>query len=284
MNRSLVTAILVSKAALLVWADVSSEARAAFEQTDFARAIRLLQPVAKTSADWLLLGRSYFMQQDFKKATDAFEKAARLDPQSSEAQMWLGRAYGRRAETASPFGAPSLASKSRAAFERAVQLDPNNREALNDLFEFYLQAPGFLGGGEKKAQALVERIAALDPAERYFAEARLAEHRREYQTAEQKLRRAVDAAPLQVGRLIDLARLLARIGKIQESEDTFERAARIDPNSPLLLFGRAQTYIESKRNLPQARRLLTQYLQSKLTPDDPPRAEAEKLLREIGGE
>jgi hypothetical protein len=51
-----------------------------------------------------------------------------------------------------------------------------------------------------------------------------------------------------------------------------------------LLFGRAQAYVESKRNLPEARQLLSRYLRTPLTPDDPPRAEAEKLLREIGGE
>ena len=45
------------------------------------------------------------------------------------------------------FTATGLASKARQNFERAVQLDPQNREALSDLFEYYLEAPGFLGGG-----------------------------------------------------------------------------------------------------------------------------------------
>ena len=38
-------------------------------------------------------------------------------------------------------------------------------EALSDLFEYYLEAPGFLGGGSDKTQAMVERIAALDRSE-----------------------------------------------------------------------------------------------------------------------
>ncbi len=275
--------IIVTAGSVLA-ADASREARAAFERTDYPRVLQLLQPVARTADDWILVGRAYFMQQEFKRATEAFETAVRLDPANSDHYLWLGRGLGRRAETSSPFRAPGLATKSRAAFEKAVELNPKNREALSDLFEYYLQAPGFLGGGEKKAQALIEKIAALDPAERYFAEARLAENRKEYQTAERMLRNAVDAAPRQIGRLIDLARLLSKEGKIQESEATFEQAARLNPNAPQLLFGRAQTYVEAKRNLPQARQLLSQYLRSQLTPDDPPRAEAEKLLREIGGE
>jgi tetratricopeptide (TPR) repeat protein len=224
------------------------------------------------------------MQADYKKASEAFEQAVAAEPNRSDAHMWLGRSYGRRAESSSIFTAPSLASKSRAAFEKAVALDPGNKEALNDLFEYYLQAPGFMGGGEDKAKALVDKIARLDPAERYFAEARLAEHRKEYKSAEASLRRAVDVAPRQIGRIVDLARFLARQGRIQESEDAFLQAEKIDANAPALLFSRAESYVQAKRNLPQAKALLERYLASQLTPDDPPKSEAQRLLRQAGGE
>jgi hypothetical protein len=32
-----------------------------------------------------------------------------------------------------------------------VQLNPRNMDALSDLFEYYLEAPGFMGGGLDKA-------------------------------------------------------------------------------------------------------------------------------------
>ncbi len=41
--------------------------------------------------------------------------------------------------------------------------------------------------------------------------------------------------------------------------------------------------IENHRNLERARGLLQGYLHASLTPDDPPRKEAEKLLRRAGG-
>jgi hypothetical protein len=50
-----------------------------------------------------------------------------------------------------------------------------------------------------------------------------------------------------------------------------------------LLFDRAEIYIHSGRNLETARSLLKQYLSKPLTPDDPPRQEAEKLLKVAGG-
>lgn len=59
----------------------------------------------------------------------------------------------------------------RKAFERAVQLNPSNVEALNDLFEYYLEAPGFLGGGLDKASDAANRIGKLDPVEQHTTSA-----------------------------------------------------------------------------------------------------------------
>ena len=68
---------------------------------------------------------------------------------------WEG--YGRRAETANPLSAPMLASKARKAFEKSVELDERNLEAINDLFSYYMEAPGFLGGGLDKGGGLAAR-------------------------------------------------------------------------------------------------------------------------------
>jgi tetratricopeptide (TPR) repeat protein len=205
------------------------------------------------------------------------------DPRSSVIQHWLGKAYGRRAETSSFLTAPRYASRCREHFEKAVELDPNNVEAMNDLLEYYLEAPGILGGGLEKAEALAARISAKDPVEKHYALARLAEKRKEFHTAEQHLRSAVDLAPKQVGRVVDLAKFLAKQGKVSESDAMFQRAAKLAPDHPKVLFGRAQVYVEGKRNLDEARQLLERYLKCNLTPDDPPREQAERLLRQARG-
>lgn len=256
-----------------------------YASTQYSQVLSTLQAkTGKTAADWILMGKSHFMLADYKKASEAFEKATALQPNDSSIHLWLGRAYGRRAESANVFSAPGLASKSRQHFERAVELDGSNGEALNDLFEYYLEAPGFLGGGEEKAQALISKIRAIDPAEAYFAAAKLAESRKDWNKAEQQLSRALQAAPGQIGRALDLAKFLAKRGKIPESELAFKQAEKIDPNSPQLLFTRAQIYIEGNRNKNAARAMLERYLNSQLSPDDPPRAEAERLLRQVGGD
>jgi len=195
----------------------------------------------------------------------------------------FSKAYGRRAETSIFFRAPAYARKCHQAFEKAVQLDPENLEAINDLFSYYLDAPGWLGGGLRKAEALAERIGRLDEAEYQYAEAQLAKKRKQYAAAERHLRRAVELEPGDVGRRIDLAEFLADRGRLQESDEVFERAREIAPDSPKLWFAMARTYIKEKRRPAEARRLLEQYLAAELTPEDPPRAEARRLLDKVKG-
>jgi Flp pilus assembly protein TadD len=261
------------------------QARKLFARADYREVIAVLTPVAKQPVAPVheLLGKSHFILGDYKKAAESFERAVAVQPDSSVLHHWLGKANGRRAETSNMLLAPGLASKARQSFEKAVALDGKNIEAINDLFSYYLEAPGFLGGGLDKAAGLAKRIEAIDPVEYHYALAQLAERRKEFKTAEMHFRRAADLAPRQVGRVIDLAKFLSRNGQHQESETIFAQAEKVAPNEPRLLFERANNYIRAKKNLDQARLLLERYLKSPLTPDDPPRAEAERLLKQAAG-
>jgi tetratricopeptide (TPR) repeat protein len=259
-------------------------ARKLYNLTEFQQSLEVLRAVPnKDAAVYELMGRDYYGQGEFKKATEVLEKAAALDPENSDVYVWLGRAYGRRAETSSMLTAPGFASKARQFFEKAAQLNPNNLDAQSDLFEYYLEAPGFLGGGFDKASATAAQIARLNPAEGYWAQAKLAEKRKEFSRAEAHLRRAVEIAPQQIGRLIDLARLFTKQGRYHDADLSLAKAEQLEPNSPRLMFAKADIYIKSKRNLDVARDLLKRYLSSTLTPDDPPRAEAERLLKQVQG-
>jgi cytochrome c-type biogenesis protein CcmH/NrfG len=268
---------------------LASDARLAaahklYNSTDYDRSLKVLLAIQPKGAPVLeLMGRDYYMQTDYKRATDAFEKALTLDPANSDYALWLGRTWGRRAETSLPFTAPMHASKARQYFEKAVQLNPTNLEAQSDLFEYYLEAPGFLGGGLDRAQATAARMSELNPAEGQWAEAKLAEKRKESGKAEEHLRRAVELAPHQVGKLIELARFLTRQGRYQEAEQDFDRAEKVAPNSPRVVFSRASAYVEVHHNLDIAQQLLKRYMGMELEPDDPPKSEAAKLLRQAKG-
>jgi Flp pilus assembly protein TadD len=255
-----------------------------YKHTDYEASLKLLLPLQERSAaDLALIGQNYFMLGNAKHATDFFQLAVTAEPNNSVYHHWLGRAYGRRAETGNLFTALGQASKARQSFEKAVELDPKNSDAVNDLFEFYLEAPAIVGGGLDKAAQIADRIAERDAAEGNYARARIAEKHKQFHNAENYLRRAMQLAPHQVGRVIDLAKFLAKQGRFEESDKTFVAAQKLAPDAPKVMYARAATYIETKRNIETAKVLLEKYLAAQLTPDDPPRADAQKLLRQVSG-
>src|SRR5437867_9975209 len=113
-----------------------------YRQTNYEASLKILSALPdKDGPVFDLIGKNQFMLGEFKKASEAYEKAVAADSSNSEYAHWLGKAFGKRAETSSPFTAPGLASKARQNFEKAVALDPKNQEAVSDLFEYYLEAP-----------------------------------------------------------------------------------------------------------------------------------------------
>lgn len=254
-----------------------------YNHTDYTAAVRILRALPQTAPTLELTGRCYLMDAEYKLAVEVLEKAVLLDPENSMTLTWLGRAEGRRAQTSIALAAIPHANKARESLEKAVRLDPRNKDALDDLFEYYIQAPGFMGGGFGKAEKLLPLMAQLDPAEVSFAQGRIAERQKDFSAAEAYFRLTAAHAPRSVGRLLDLARFLAKRNRTEDSEIVFAQAARLAPNAARVRFARAELWIQSGRNLPQARELLQKYIASaNLTPDDPSRPAAEELLKKTG--
>ena len=251
-----------------------------YHATNFEAALRIIEPgEPKIPGQWALIGKIYFQMGDYKKAIAAFEQATKAAPKSSPDWNWLGRAYGRQAETGFKLAAFGNARKARDAFEKAVALDATNREAVDDLFEYYLEAPGMLGGGEDKAAKLAETIRAKAPAKYEALQARLAGKKKDVAAAERHWRKAAELSPGDAGAQVNLAKFLARNGKLAESDQLFEKA--LITGKPSVKYERARILAEGKRDIAKARQLLNEYLKADLTVDDPPRAEARKLLASL---
>lgn len=257
-----------------------SRAEELYQRAEYGRAIDALQASdERDAAVYALLGKACFMQGQYKQAVADLEKAVGQDSLNSDYYDWLGKAYGRMAEGSSFLSALGYAKKTVRAFERAVELGPSNLEALSDVFEYYLQAPGMVGGGLDKAETIARRFAGLNAAEYHWARARLAEKHKDFEAAERELRAALATAPNEVGRTLDLAAFLSSRGRYSESDALFRAAEDNRPHSPKVLYARAAAYIQSKRKLDQAEALLETYLELQTTPEDPSRLEAAALLK-----
>src|SRR5262249_2047338 len=141
-------------------------------------------------------------------------------PSNSVKHLWLGRAYGEKASHAFKLSAFGLARKVRQEFETSVRLDPANMEARFDLLEFYIEAPGVVGGGSDKAEAQAAEIASRSPERGYGAQARIHRHKKEWAQALQEYERARSAAPKALEPCLELAEYLLE-------RNDFERAGAV---------------------------------------------------------
>ena len=190
----LIPALFLASTSLL--AD-TTQAYAALQHGRVADAEKLLRTVLQTSPTdphaHQLLCRVFYAQNQPDRAIPECEAAVAAAPNDSGSQLWLGRAYGQKAEHANPLSAYSLARKLRTAFERATQLQPTNIEAVNSLGQFYVAAPGMVGGGLDKARYLADTLQSQSAAHRLRA--LIAASAKDARTAEAEYKLAIAASP-----------------------------------------------------------------------------------------
>ena len=149
------------------------EARA---PTALAAAEALVKAEPKNGSAWVALTRARVYAKRSEKAVEAGERATELSPNDAQAFLWLGNALGNRIGEVGMLSKMTMAPDLRDAFERAVKLDPSLIEARNALIEFYLQAPGAIGGSLDKARTQATAIAKYDRTRGLLAQARIAQH------------------------------------------------------------------------------------------------------------
>lgn len=209
-----------------------------------------------------LLCRAYFIVEDWDKGIQACQKATTIEPDNSMYHVWLGRIYGEKADASNFLTAAGLAGKVREQFETAVRLSPNSAEAHTDLAEFYLEAPGIVGGGRDKAEDQAKILDKLDASKAHWVRARVAEKRKDNSAAESEYRSAIQASNNSGNAWLNLALFYRRVGRLDDMENAIQHATSAPSTSPEVLCDSAQTLIRAGRDFPQAIQLLQRCLAS----------------------
>ena len=225
-----------------------------------------------------LLCRAYFSMGNWDRGISACEKAIALDPNNSRYHMWMGRIYGEKANDVIFFKAASLAGKVRNEFEAAVRLDPNNVDGRSDLGEFYLEAPGIVGGGRDKAEAQAQALAALDPAKAHYLYGRIAEKKKDPAGAEKEYRAAIEASHGSALSWFNLALFFRHQQRWDDMEGAIQHAVSAQVDRPEIIMESGEVLLRSGRNFPAAVQYLRRYLALNSKVEEAPAFKAHYLL------
>ena len=250
-------------------------AKQAFAKGDYHKAVDLLK--GATAGDpgngdlYILLSRSYLQLDQYEAAVTAGEKAVALSPKNSEFHRLLGEAYGARADHASMLSAYSFARKTQKEFEAATQLDEHNYEAFQNLIEYDCTAPGVVGGGEEKAQPLIQKLMSMDVAEGHYATGTCRAQKKDYAAADAEYAKALESKPKTAKRIYDIGDyFLGRKNAVEllAVADTGEQLAPEDPRGK---FYRGVGLILQGQRPVEAEKLLRDYLETAPMYSDNPR-------------
>jgi tetratricopeptide (TPR) repeat protein len=205
-------------------------------------------------------GRSLFALRRYEPAMGWLEKAVGLAPKNSEYHLWLGRACGQAALEASVLRAPGLAKKTKAAWEKAVALDGGNLDARLDLMHYYLNAPGFMGGSEKKAREQADAIRKRSAVRGHVAWAIVHATKKNPAAAESELAAAIRMGPSDPRPRFLLGTFQESAGRWAEAFETYEAILKIEPDHWDSLYQIGKIGAETGQRLDRAEECLKRYL------------------------
>jgi tetratricopeptide (TPR) repeat protein len=239
-------------------------AKSAYGKGDYARAIQILKSAAAKEPSngeiQLLLAKCYLETNQHDDAIAAAEKAVSIDPKNSTYHQLLGEAYGQKADHSSMLSAYSWARKTQKEFATAVELNDHNFDAVQDLIEYDCSAPSMVGGGEDKAQPLIQKLMSMDAAEGHFASGVCAAHKKDYAKADAEYAKALESKPKTADRTYDIGDYFLQRGQGDKLLEVAAAGEAVAPTDPRGKYYQAVGLILKNQKYTDAEKLLRDYL------------------------
>jgi len=238
----------------------------------------------------ILEGESFLSQNKekdaigrYEEAADWIEKAIKLDGKNGTYHRWLGDSYGRQAQrSTNKLKQAMLAKKVKNEYEESVRLDPKDLSARESLIEFYMQAPGFMGGGVDKAEAQAREIAKIDRLRGHYNLAKVYIRQKKMDLALGELKAAEKENPDSIGAGLRVGYLYVTEKKFDDAFAQFDRLAQRYPSDPVVTFQIGRTAAISGQQLERGEAALKSYLAGPAPkPDQPAFASAHFRLGNI---
>jgi tetratricopeptide (TPR) repeat protein len=259
------------------------QAKRLFEDRKYAESEKLLIPIDDDDRDYAAaqyyLGRIAFAKKEYDDAADYFEEATEADDKVADYFSWLGDTYGTIAGDANVITQGMLAPKMKSAWEKAILLDSKNLGARASLIQYYLQAPGIMGGSIEKAKEVAGQVLNLKPAEGHRQLGNIYMKEKKTGEAEKEFILMVKADPTYVG---GLASFYTSQKQYDKAFELFEEAIQKNGNDFLSIYQFGRTSAVSGQRLDKGEEYLKRYLTT-YTPkqNEPSHAGANMRLAQI---
>jgi len=218
----------------LAAADLSADAL--IDNGHFKRAREIAEPAYKAHPDDAyanyVLARIQHEFQNLDEAAKLGEAAVRLDPKSSAAHRELGEIYADQADHVSFLKQLGFARKIHAEFDAALAIAPKDPDNLFDQVQYFMEAPGVVGGDKSKAVQLANQLVQIDPARGYLALAYIARSEKQDGQLEGLYQKAVEANPRNYEAQITLANyyVSAQHADFGQAEQHSHAALELNPD------------------------------------------------------
>ena len=210
-----------------------------------------------------------------------FDAAAKGNPKSSAAWLWVGNITGQLARLGSAPTKVQLAPAIRDAYAKAIALDGNNIDAREGLMQYLLQSPLPLGGDKTKAGEQALAIGKVDAFRGLSAQLAVASSMNDRPVLERLLTQATTQFPDSLLGWANLSALLADDKRASAAFATITRWQATHRNPMFALFSIGRTAAVTGEQQERGVQALQQFLRGQRGPNDPPLANAHYRLAQI---
>jgi len=258
------------------------KAKKLWEAKNNTEAKKILTAINDDSKDYAAaqyyLGRITASEGKFDDAVDFFEEAIDANEKVAEYHTWLGNTLATIAQSANPIRQGMLAPKMKNAWEKSIELDKNDIDSRKSLIQFYLQAPGFMGGSVDKAKEMAQQISKIKPAEGHLQMGNIFIKEKNYQAAEKEFTEATKADPMYINAL---AVFYVNQKQFDKAFSIYEEAIKKNPENYSMIYQLGRASAISGQKLERGDECLKKYLTYKPQQNEPSHAGAYMRLGQI---
>ncbi len=171
MKGSIIAVLCLFLSSLAFSQDINS-AKDLLQKNNLKEAKSVLEKLIsndKNNADaHFYLGQTLVRMKEYSDASDEFEEAVKINYNNAEYHFWLAQAYGMDAQTSSIFTQMRLAPKIKDEYLKTVQINPKHIGGRVGLINYYMVAPGIMGGSMEKAYQEANTLIGIDEKQGHY--------------------------------------------------------------------------------------------------------------------